>query len=243
MHKNMINSVLKEKTFTKISNQLILYIEKRLDAKDLRGVIIYDKSDANKTTTIFAKRGALLDESDKTVFKLRDGSRQTLTQGNLQTLYFKSLIFDVSDYTKHFTNSGTTLDSQSINKLVKLRWKNSKDIGFQRRLAQEIHRRISWPLLNISLPILFLFTGLSFGEGRSKSLKTLNVFISTTLAVFNMVLYFSLINRINTKINFSILTYLNILFFSGIGFVLLKNVEKIKTASLLSFDFKRASNK
>jgi lipopolysaccharide export system permease protein len=241
LHKNMINSVLKEKTFTKISNNLILYIETRLNAKDLRGVIIYDKTNPAEVTTIFAEKGSLLDEQDTTVFKLYDGSRQTLTQKNLQTLYFKSLIFDVSEYTKKFASFDRSLESQSINRLIRLRRKKANDLNYQKKVSQEIHRRISWPLLNISLPILFLFSALSFVEGRDKTLKTLNVLISITLSVLSMILYFSFINRINTKTNFSVLTYLDILLFSGIGFFLLKNVDSSKIKRLLSFDFKSTS--
>jgi len=223
LHKNMVNAVLKEKSFAKISNKLVLYIEKRINAKDLKGVVIYDKTNADEVTTIIAEKGSLIEEKDKTVFKLYDGSRQTLTRGNLQTLYFKSLIFDVSEYTRKFANIDGSLNSQPLHNLIALRQKANKSLAFQDQLAQEIHRRISWPLLNISLPLLFLFSGLSYREGRSKDLKGLNIFISVILAILNMVLYFSFINQVTSKLDFSILTYLNILLFSGIGLFLLKN--------------------
>lgn len=219
----MINSVLKEKTFTKISNNLILYIENRVNSKDLQGVIIYDKTNPSEVTTIFAQRGTLIDEQDTTIFKLYDGSRQTLAEKNLQTLYFKSLIFDISEYVRKFDNFNKALEAQPINKLMHLRQKKITNLSFQKKVLQEIHKRISWPLLNISLPILFLFSALSFGEGRNKNLKALNIFISITLSVLSMVLYFSFINRISIKMNFAVLTYLNILIFSVIGLFLLRS--------------------
>ncbi|NRA73875.1 MAG: YjgP/YjgQ family permease [Rickettsiales bacterium] len=229
LHEKVINAVLKEKTFTKVSNQLILYIEKRRDQKDLRGVIIYDKTKPAEVTTIFAQKAVLFDEGGKTMFKLYDGSRQTLVNNNLQTLYFKSLIFDISEYARKFTDSEKLLASQPMNKLIALRKKNNGDFKFQKRVSQEIHRRISWPLLNISLPILFLFSGLSYREYRSKSPKKVNIFISTTLCIVQMVLYFFLVNRIGTKSVFTLFTYGNILFFCGVGAFFLKKMYKIKT--------------
>jgi lipopolysaccharide export system permease protein len=224
LQKSMIGSILKEKTFVKISNKLILYIEKRLDSKNLRGVIIYDKNNPAEVTTIFAEKGSFIDDQDQTVFKLHDGSRQTLTKNNLQTLYFKSLIFDVSEYTKKFLDLNETIDAQPINKLVALKRTKASNINFQKKISQEIHRRISWPLLNISLPILFLFSVVRFGDGRERNLKKINIFISTVLAVLNMALYFSLINRSGITTSFFLLIYLNILFFVGLGLWLLKSV-------------------
>jgi lipopolysaccharide export system permease protein len=231
MHKGIINSVLKEKTFAKISNKLMLYIEKRLDAKDLMGVIIYDKSVPAEVTTILAKHGSFLDDNDKTVFKLYDGSRQTMKNGKLQTLYFKSLIFDVSEYTKKITNFNRVLDSQPLHKLISLQRKRSGDLNWQKKISQELHSRLSWPLLNLVLPILFLFSGLSFGDGRNKNMKKLNIFVSTALSVLCMILYFSIMNRINTKATFSALTYLNLLTFASLGFFLLKLMVEQKLRS------------
>jgi lipopolysaccharide export system permease protein len=222
LHKSMMNSGLKEKTFVKISNKLMLYIEKRLDSKNLSGVIIYDKNNPAEVATIFASRGSFIDENDKTVFKLHEGSRQTLTSKSLQTLYFKSLIFDVSEYTKKIANFHKILDAQPINKLIKLRKKEGHNLDFQKRISQEIHSRISWPLLNISLPILFLFSAVSFGDGRNKNSRKLNVAISIGLASMSMVSYFLCLNRISTTAGFSVLTYLNLLFFVGLGLFLLR---------------------
>ena len=228
LHKNVINAILKEKTFAKISDKLILYIEKRQSDKSLKGVIIYDKTNPTEVTTIFAKKGTLLDEDDKTVFKLHDGSRQTLTKNKLQTLYFKSLIFDVSEYARKFKDVRRLLDSQSIHKLITLRRIQNKDLSFRKKIEQEIHRRVSWSLLNISLPILFLFSGLSYREYRTKSINKLSIGISVSLSILSMVLYFCFINRIDTRINFVVLTYVNILFFCGVGVFLLRSVCKPK---------------
>jgi lipopolysaccharide export system permease protein len=231
VQRGLISSMLKEKTFTKISSKLMLYTEQRVGPKELKGIIIYDKTDPKGTATVLAESGAIVDKDTGIAFKLYNGSRQVLAEGTFQTLYFRSWLFDIAEYSKKFLwNFSGTLDTQSIYKLIKMRLKNNATRAAKVRLDQEIHQRFSWPLLNLVLPILFLFSTLGIENNRDKTNKNLGV--SVSLAIATTFLYFFLLNRVVAWNGFVPLLYLNPLAFCALGLFLLKKSDGNKMSAL-----------
>lgn len=219
LHKNIASSLLKEKVFTKISNKLMVYIDHRIGPKDLKGIIIHDKTNTGTTSTILAERGVILDNGNKIIFKLQNGSRQSLVKDNFQVLYFKSWLFDISDYSERLFNVGG-FETHSIYKLIKTRFTKQLDNYQITKIDQEIHRRFSWPLLIIALPMLFLFSSFNIENSREKTMKS--ILFSVILALISIFLYFLSMSRIVLWKGFIVLSYLNPIFFSILGLYIFK---------------------
>ena len=212
VQKNVLNSLVKEKVFTKISNILMLYIDEKVNSKDLKGVIIYDNTDSAGSATILAKSAKVSYNDNKVIFKLFDGSRQVLNKGEFQVLNFKTWLFDMSEYSKKLLwNFSGNLDIKSIFELFKHSSQTKASKSYHTKLKQEINRRFSWPLFNLSLPLLFLFNALYMGYSRQSRINYIK--FSLTLSILNVLLYFIFMNRIGNGAVYSFAIYaLQILF-------------------------------
>ncbi|HEX9466225.1 MAG TPA: LPS export ABC transporter permease LptF [Alphaproteobacteria bacterium] len=152
--------ILTEGAFNTVSEGITVYVREREADGGLRGLILHDNRDKDKTVTIMAQHGVLAQTPDGQRLILVDGNRQTLQHdnGKLSILYFDRYSTDLGQ-----AASGGSKD---------LRWRQPRerfinelffpgDSELDRQnynlLQAEAHNRVTSPLY----PLTFALLGLS----------------------------------------------------------------------------------
>jgi lipopolysaccharide export system permease protein len=216
LYKNkMINSsipnVLEEKSFNKISDGLMLYINEHKTSSNIKGIVLHDNRSAKREISIFAEKAQILKEPGDVVLVLHNGNRLETDDLGLHTLKFAKLVFSVSAsqmLTKEAQN--LSLGQQLLPTL--LRNASSNKLG----VARELHHRFAYPLCNLLLCCMSL-TIVFYGEfsrnwkiSRVKhaiqliSISILTVFVLKHLAassvIFGLILYATIFALISLSI-------------------------------------------
>ena len=90
---SLINSLVKEKNFNSPLKGLTLYVEKNDQNGNLEGIFIYEK-----TRTITAKKGKVLEDENGSYLELIKGTTQEKVNDKINFINFNSTIFDFSKY-------------------------------------------------------------------------------------------------------------------------------------------------
>lgn len=143
------NYMFREGVFNQAGRGLTIYIRKREDDGELKGIMIHDARDKNKSpTTILAKRGLLISNGDAPQVLVFDGSRQDLDikSNTLNRLNFERYTIDLpnSDPVRERWQGP---EERTINELLNPDLSNKRDAENLREFRLEIHRRIASPLL------------------------------------------------------------------------------------------------
>ena len=221
-------NLIKEKKFIDTVSNLTIFIDKKDENGNFINIFLKDKLSGEKSQTIYAKTGKIVNNSSGNFLVLKDGKILNQYKKNMTILHFERTEFNLSKYTTKTTiypkiqEIPTLLLIDCVKKLYL-----DKIINFRyefldcnkRLLApvlKEIFKRIYLP---IYIPIIAMFTGLLVL--RSKSQENFNNYKVTIFSVTFLLIviseisvkYIGLNNFINliatmTPITIFILTYL-----------------------------------
>lgn len=89
--------LLREGMFTLVRPGITVYIRERTNDEQLHGVMVHDERHNDRSSTLMATRGAMVNADDGTRIVLFDGNRQELDKQThqLSVLYFDRYTFDI----------------------------------------------------------------------------------------------------------------------------------------------------
>lgn len=226
---NYAANFIQEKTFTTVSKDVIIYVGEKISANKLKGIVIFDNSNAQKKTIIFAKSGIINLHQNYASLDLINGMRQELEQdsGHLSKMHFKSLSVALNN------NPKCAIDSTDPKCLPVKRNKDINEFFLMElldpgnnfsedrkiKLKAEFHQRMIWPLMIIVLPLLFLSVFMQKPYSRRGNSKIIckAAFISLALVILHFVFY----NLASKNALMGIFCYINIGLFFAISYYLL----------------------
>lgn len=149
--------LLRDGAFNRLNDNVTAYVRERVGAEEIRGLLLHDESKPDRTDTLIAERGVMVDTPAGKRVVLLNGVRQERNRetGYVNELRFEQYTLDLSQFGSRFDmrNSPpremTTLDllSKSMTRTDDTYW---------RKLAAEVHGRIAMPLLVLGYTVLAL---------------------------------------------------------------------------------------
>jgi len=211
---DLLSSVIEEKTFRSIQENLYVQIDQRLAGRLLKGLFVADNRDPNFDLVYYAKEGAV--DSGGTSLTMRDGEvhRKSL-DGKVSVIKFDSYAFDLSEMTKSDDQTGPSTYSGDRS-FMDLYDPDPTEVGFERLSGNyrvELHRRLSdW-----TLPLLFTLISLVIaGNSRSHREARLHPMVSALILAFAIRwMSFSLANATKLHPELTPLVYLMPLVIGG----------------------------
>lgn len=144
--------MFREGVFNQVGNGLTVYIRDRAPDGQMRGIMIYDGREENKKpSTILAKRGGLLAESDGRQVVVFDGARHEYDPktGKLQKLNFERYSIDLPE-SGRIRERWKEPDERTFFELFHPDPASKRDTDSRRAFMVEIHRRVAAPILAIA---------------------------------------------------------------------------------------------
>jgi lipopolysaccharide export system permease protein len=230
---DLLSSVIEEKTFRSIQDNLYVQIDQRLAGRLLKGLFVADNRDPNFDLVYYAKEGAV-DESG-TSLTMRDGEvhRKSL-DGKVSVIKFDSYAFDLSDMTKSNDQSGPSTYSgdRSLGDLYN---PDPTEPSFEKLSGNyrvELHRRLSdW-----TLPFLFTLISLVIaGNSRSHREARLHPMVSALIIAFGIRwLSFYVANSTKLHPELTPLVYIMPLAIGGVAVWMLSRNKTLRLPSPIS---------
>jgi lipopolysaccharide export system permease protein len=159
------NVLLREGTFNTLSDSITVYVRERTGRDELKGLLIYDKRDKDKTATIIAERGAVVDAPTGARVLMFDGNRQEYNAktDKLSVLYFDRYSFDLSGANQKPDTRHREARERGVEELFTLTPEDAGNPIDYGRFTVEAHQRVTSPLnaLGFSL-VAFIF--IVYGE-------------------------------------------------------------------------------
>lgn len=217
----IVPKVITAKKFINVSDMISMYINEKRGDK-VEGLIIYDKRDSRDDSVIIAKTAEVIVYKDSILFKMYNGSRQTVHKDALQMIFFDTLLLNVP-FVSYVPGGKVSLEMLGLISLLKYVPSN-KEQAENKQLA--IHRRLSWPIIIVGF--MFISVSFLFSKGYNRlwdSKALLKVSSAISLYVF---LYFFFKNGILTTAFFVEAMYINNIAFILFGVLYLR----YKTRSL-----------
>lgn len=174
--KSELSSILfKEGVFNAVGPGLTVYIAQKQENGNLAGLMIHDtRNTAKPPATILAKRGMMISGEQGNQVVVFDGTQQ---EYNPENSILQKLTFD--RYTIDLPESGTARkrwaepDERTMLQLLNPNKDNVRDIENIRQFSIEIHRRITSPVLALTLPLValtFLLIGPIHRRGQNEKI-------------------------------------------------------------------------
>ena len=145
---NYSQILLREGAFNVISDDVTVYLRKRTNDGQLRGILVHDVRKKDKPSTIMAERGAVIDSDGYARVVMFDGNRQEIDKNtkNLSILYFDKYVFDLeskkNDGGIRYREARERMPLELLN-IKKEKLMNKKDHG---KFIVEGHNRFISPL-------------------------------------------------------------------------------------------------
>ena len=213
---NFASNFIAEKTFNQLSKHISFYVNKKLSAGVLEGIIVFDDRNEVNRTIIFAKGGNLEIQGDYLKLNLSKGSRQTHdSNGNLTKLYFDNLSIEMNKVAAD--NPNHDLYNRDINEYYISELLNAENQMSENRMSEnrktklivEGHQRLIWPFYSLILAFLGLAVFLRQPYNKKSHVREVAL---TGLAVLVVTfLHFTILNVATKNLNFIYGCYVNIL--------------------------------
>jgi lipopolysaccharide export LptBFGC system permease protein LptF len=143
-------------------NKLTIYVKERKSSNDILGVLIYDNSNRDYSTTITAKSGTISQDDNSALLYLKEGTAQRFNHETRKSdiLHFDSYVVNLKEGQKQTTMKRWKASERYIGELLN----PGEDISDLevRRYAVELHQRMTYPLLSIVLALIacaFILSG------------------------------------------------------------------------------------
>jgi lipopolysaccharide export system permease protein len=182
---SMAAFLLKEGVFTKVSDNLTVYVRARDPDGTLHGIMVDDARDKSAHATILAERGRLVEGPNGPRALLIDGSREEIDHqtGRLNVLTFGQNEIDLSDNTSNGGARLPDMSEQPLGSLLNPHMPNPRDVS---KWIAEGHKRLSSPFSALSYAFVGLLSVLTGTFRRHGS------FIRPLVAVGTMVVLLAL---------------------------------------------------
>ena len=159
------NVLLREGTFNTLSDAITVYVRERTGSDELKGLLIFDKRDKEKTATIIAERGAVVDSPTGARVLMFDGNRQEYNAklDKLSILYFDRYSFDLSGINQKPDIRHREARERDVDELFTITPEEAGSIADYGRFVVEAHQRVTSPLMALGFALVaFMF--LVYGE-------------------------------------------------------------------------------
>lgn len=180
-------SLLKENQFNIIGPGVTIFIKKRLNNKDFKGIVIQDDRNQDKKTTYIAETGRFNVYPENITLTLLNGSHQEIDIDNaeksqgLKRLQFESYTHDI-EMRRQNARKQRSADERSIAELL-----DPQDIApddkLYRKLLVSGHQRLSNPLYIIAFVMIGL-TILFYGNYNRRGNAMRILFVAFMIALF-----------------------------------------------------------
>ena len=220
-----IGPLLKQNNFNNPLKKITIYVGKKNQINELEDIILFEDS-ADIKKTIIAKSGVVINENNKNLLVLVDGSIQEERKDKkISILDFDKTTLDLSQYNKK------TVDYYKFNEMLffeLLQKINKKDDQLPNAVG-ELNDRIIMPLFIPSLVLLACFLIITNKEVINNNLLKVIIF---TYGIIIIILSEILLDLSSKKLNASLFLYATPFLFLIINWVLLNyflNRENIKS--------------
>ena len=190
-------SLIKEKKFIDTVSNLTIFIEEKSKDGILKRIFLKEDMGKEKSQTIYAKKGEIISANQRTYIKLYDGKIINAKKENIDSFSFKETEIDLSKYK---TKTTTFPKMQELSTLIILRCISINYFDFENKFK-----------INCST-------------------NNMNVFLQEFFKRIYMPLYIPLVALISSllilksKDNFRFNSYKNIIFITGIIFIIFSEV-------------------
>ncbi len=166
MRADLVQILIREGTFNKIEKGLVFHIAKREAGGVLRGILISDERDKEKSIIFTADTGFVKRQNDGAVLLLRDGEIQQrdAESNSVTVINYNSYVFDLSTFASKVSVGSLRPKERTTIDLLN---PDPEDRYFQKRpglYRSQIHERFSemlWPFTYVIVMLAFA------GQARS----------------------------------------------------------------------------
>ncbi len=175
---DLLTSLIQEGVFTRIDNDLTIYVDRRLPGNVLSGIMVSDTRDENLALLYYAQSGAVgkVDGNDVMVMTNGQIQRKNLDDNSLSIIRFNSYAISLSEFA---SATGTPFYFPQERETADLLDPYPDDSLFKNKpgwLYGEFHRRMTDWLY----PILFAYVALVVaGQTQSHRQTRINAFVLT----------------------------------------------------------------
>ncbi|MEZ5690197.1 MAG: LPS export ABC transporter permease LptF [Rickettsiales bacterium] len=159
---NYVSLLVQEGVFSNPVNGLTVFIRNRDADNKLHGILVHDSRQPDKSITMMAESGELVETPKGPRFLLENGNRQEIKDGRLSFLNFDEYTLDISLYTKSITSRKADERELFVGELLGF---NGDEANLTKseiiKRHAEGHQRILWPAYIMSLTLVAIATLLS----------------------------------------------------------------------------------
>ncbi len=221
-----IGPLLKQNNFNNPLKKITIYVGKKNQINELEDIILFE-DDANIKKTIIAKSGVVINENNKNLLVLVEGSIQEERKDKkISILDFDKTTLDLSQYSKK------TVDYYKFNEMFFLellkRSNNKKDVQLS-NIVGELNDRIVMPLFIPSLVLLACLLIITNKEIINNNFIKLIIF---SYGILIIIISEILLDFSSKNINLNLFLYVAPILFFIINWLLLNyflNRENIKS--------------
>jgi hypothetical protein len=221
-----IGPLLKQNNFNNPLKKITIYVGKKNQINELEDIILFEDS-ADIKKTIIAKSGAVINENNKNLLVLVEGSIQEERKDKkISILDFDKITLDLSQYNKK------TIDYYKFNEIFffeLIKRFNNKDELQPTNIIAELNDRIIMPLFIPSLVLLACFLIITNKEFINNSFIKIIIF---TYGIAIIIISEILLDLSSKELYGSLFLYFTLFLFLIINWVLLNyflNRENIKS--------------
>lgn len=217
---NYASLLLQEEVFNSPVDGLTVYIQERSEDGILKGIMVHDSRNPEKPVTMMAKRATLTQTPTGPRFILEQGNRQEMNAGKLSLLYFARYPLDVTFYTDKPTERPRKPEEMGVSELLNKKGKTITQEETRKRHA-ELHHRLTWPFLALSLALVALGVMLRGEFNRRGQPK--RVVLAVTFGLMPLLFAIILENAAANAPVFNVGMYINAFAAISIGMLLLSD--------------------
>jgi lipopolysaccharide export LptBFGC system permease protein LptF len=205
-----IAPLIKYNNFNNPLKKITIYVGKKNQINELEDIILFENN-AEKSKTIIAKSGVILNENNKNLLVLLNGSVQEENNKKIAIIDFDKITLDLSQYSKRTVDYYKLPEISSIELFKRAKNKNDSQLP---DIISELNNRIVIPLFIPALVILACFL---MSINREFINKTIFKIIIFSLGILIVVIGEILLNLSSKK------SIANILLYSAPFFFLITN--------------------
>ena len=205
---SLVFGSIQEGVFNNFSNKLILFVDKKLSGNKYSNIYLFDRRKWSSWFFYSAELAEIKFENDKVLISFSNGIRQPYTSyGEDQAMKFDKFTLNILD--KNIEDR--PFHRRNVYELYLwelLLYKNYTDDRSPKYLA-EAHNRISWPFMNLILPMIALISFLKSDFNRKDYVK--NIVKSFMVSIIFIISHFAFYALGQKDNNLIILMYVNLL--------------------------------
>ncbi len=178
-----VSLLVQEGVFSNPVEGLTVFIRERDSVGKLHGILVHDNRQPNKSITMMAESGRMVETPGGPRFSLENGNRQEMTDGRLSLLNFQSYNLDISFYTDTISARKADVQELFMPDLFGYGDESALTPAEIMKRRAEGHQRIVWPAYTLILTLIaiaILFSGQFNRRGQWQKI-TIAVAIATFL--------------------------------------------------------------